>query len=85
MKKHFGKQVIERPRRGSRTARSAKAASYGRITQDSDGYDYEGLTQKNTLYDPSEEAKAQIKDIMAPFAKTITKGKFFLTVTNISE
>ena len=45
MKKHFGKQVIERPRRGSSTARSAKAASYGRITRDSDGYDYEGFTR----------------------------------------
>src|SRR5215472_15371027 len=45
MKPYFGKQVIERPRRGSRTALSAKARHYGRIADDGDGPEYEGFTR----------------------------------------
>jgi hypothetical protein len=40
----MGKCVIERPRRGSRTARSAKARHYGKIVEYNDGPDYDGLT-----------------------------------------
>jgi hypothetical protein len=39
----MGKCVIERPRRGSRTALSAKARHFGRIVQYADGPDYDGL------------------------------------------
>lgn len=45
LKPYFGKQVIERPRRGSRTALSAKARSYGRIVDYGDGPEYEGFTR----------------------------------------
>jgi len=41
----MGKCVIERPRRGSRTALSAKARSYGKIVEYDDGPDYDGLTR----------------------------------------
>ena len=41
----MGKCVIERPRRGSRTALSAKACRYGKILQYDDGPEYEGLTR----------------------------------------
>ena len=40
----MGKCVIERPRRGSRTAASAKARYYGEIVEYDDGPDYDGLT-----------------------------------------
>jgi len=40
----MGKCVIERPRRGSRTALSAKARHYGKIVEYDDGPDYDGLT-----------------------------------------
>jgi len=40
----MGKCVIERPRRGSKTALSAKARHYGKIIEYDDGPDYEGLT-----------------------------------------
>jgi len=41
----MGKCVIERPRRGSRTALSAKARDYGKIVHYEDGPEYEGLTR----------------------------------------
>jgi hypothetical protein len=41
----MGKCVIERPRRGSRTALSAKVRHYGKIVESDDGPDYEGLTR----------------------------------------
>jgi hypothetical protein len=41
----MGKCVIERPRRGSRTALSAKARHYGKFVEADDGPDYEGLTR----------------------------------------
>jgi hypothetical protein len=41
----MGKCVIERPRRGSRTALSAKARHYGRIVRYDDGLEYEGLSR----------------------------------------
>jgi YgiT-type zinc finger domain-containing protein len=40
----MGKCVIERPRRGSKTAVSTKARHYGRIVEYDDGRDYDGLT-----------------------------------------
>lgn len=43
MRPDMGKCVIERPRRGSRTALSAKARHYGKIVEYDDGPDYEGL------------------------------------------
>lgn len=45
MRPDMGKCVIERPRRGSRTALSAKARHYGRIVRYDDGLEYEGLTR----------------------------------------
>ena len=45
MRPDMGKCVIERPRRGSRTALSAKAGDYGKIVQHDDGPEYEGLTR----------------------------------------
>lgn len=45
MRSDMGKVVIESPRRGSRTACSAKARAYGKITRSDEGYDYEGLTR----------------------------------------
>ena len=45
MRPDMGKCVIERPRRGSRTALSAKARDYGKIVQHEDGPEYEGLTR----------------------------------------
>ena len=45
MRPDMGKCVIERPRRGSRTALSAKARHYGKIIEADDGPDYEGLTR----------------------------------------
>lgn len=44
MKKFFGQQIIEAPRHNS-DADSAKARHYGRITQDDEGYDYDGFTR----------------------------------------
>lgn len=44
MRHDFGKVVIERPRHNS-SARSLKARAFGKITQDSEGYDYDGLTK----------------------------------------
>ncbi|MBI4474010.1 MAG: hypothetical protein HY646_15180, partial [Acidobacteria bacterium] len=41
----MGKCVIERPRRGSKTALSAKARHYGKIIEYNDGPDYDGLTR----------------------------------------
>jgi hypothetical protein len=41
----MGKCVIERPRRGSKTALSAKARHYGKIVEYDDGPDYDGLTR----------------------------------------
>jgi hypothetical protein len=41
----MGKCVIERPRRGSRTALSAKARDYGKIVEYDDGLEYEGLSR----------------------------------------
>jgi hypothetical protein len=41
----MGKSDIERPRRGSRTALSAKARQDGRIVRYDDGLEYEGLTR----------------------------------------
>jgi hypothetical protein len=43
----------------------------------------EGKWQKDTKYELSDEAKAKIDEIKAPFAKKVDKGKFFLTVTKI--
>jgi hypothetical protein len=40
----MGNCVIERPRRGSKTALSAKARHYGKIVEYNDGPDYDGLT-----------------------------------------
>jgi hypothetical protein len=45
MRPDMGKCVIERPRRGSATALSAKARHYGKIVEYDDGPDYEGLTR----------------------------------------
>lgn len=45
MRPDMGKCVIERPRRGSRTALSAKVRHYGKIVEFIDGPDYEGLTR----------------------------------------
>jgi len=46
LKPYFGKQVIEAPRRGSRSATSAKARFYGRLECDpEDGWDYDGFTR----------------------------------------
>jgi hypothetical protein len=45
MKPDMGKCVIERPRRGSRTALSAKARRYGKIVHHEEGPEYEGLTR----------------------------------------
>ena len=45
MRPDMGKCVIERPRRGSRTARSAKARDYGKILHYVDGIEYEGPTR----------------------------------------
>src|SRR2546426_646543 len=44
MRPDMGKCVIERPRRGSKTALSAKARDYGKIVEYDDGPDYDGLT-----------------------------------------
>ena len=44
MRPDMGKCVIERPRRGSRTALSAKVRHYGKIVEYDDGPDYDGLT-----------------------------------------
>jgi hypothetical protein len=44
MRSDMGKVVTERPRSGSSNP-SAKARWYGRITQDADGYDYDGFTR----------------------------------------
>jgi len=41
----MGKCVIERPRRGSRTALSAKARRYGKFIHQDQGPEYEGLTR----------------------------------------
>src|SRR5436309_15646114 len=45
MRPDMGKCVTERPRRGSRTALSAKVRHYGKIIQYNDGPDYDGLTR----------------------------------------
>lgn len=45
MRPDMGKCVIERLRRGSRTALSAKARHYGKIIRHEDGLEYEGLTR----------------------------------------
>jgi len=45
MRPDMGKCVIERPRRGSRTALSAKARHYGRMVDCGDGPEYEGFTR----------------------------------------
>lgn len=45
MRHDMGKVVIERPRRGSKTANSAKARHYGKFTRDDDGIDYDGFTR----------------------------------------
>lgn len=45
MRNDMGRVVIERPRRGSRTADSAKVRHYGKIVHDEEGYDYEGFTR----------------------------------------
>jgi hypothetical protein len=45
MRPDMGKCVIERPRRGSRTALSAKARHYGKIVEYDDDPDYDGLTR----------------------------------------
>src|SRR5438477_4317049 len=45
MRPDMGKCVIERPRRGSRTALSAKVRHYGKIVEYDDGPDYDGLTR----------------------------------------
>ena len=44
MRPDMGKCVIERPRRGSRMALSAKARRYGKIVQHDDDPDYDGLS-----------------------------------------
>ena len=44
MRSDMGKCVIERPRNGSSNP-SAKAKWYGKITQDDEGYDYDGMTK----------------------------------------
>lgn len=44
MRHDMGKVIIERPRRGSRTAESAKASDYGRFVHDDEGIDYDGFT-----------------------------------------
>lgn len=44
MRPDLGKCVIERPRGGSRTAKSAKARHYGKFVTDADGIEYDGLT-----------------------------------------
>ena len=44
-----------------------------------------GKWQKNTVYELPDEAQAQIEAIKAPFAKKVAQGKFFLTVTKVSE
>lgn len=44
MRSDMGKCVIERPRNGSSNP-SAKARWYGKITQDDEGYDYDGMTK----------------------------------------
>jgi hypothetical protein len=43
MRPDFGKCVIERERRGS-SSRSAKARWYGKIVEDEDGFDYDGMS-----------------------------------------
>jgi hypothetical protein len=45
MRPDMGKCVIERPRRGSRTAMSAKVRHYGKIVEYDDGPEYDGLTR----------------------------------------
>src|ERR1051326_6394397 len=45
MRPDMGKCVIERPRRGSRTAQSGKTRHYGTIVEYDDGPDYDGLTR----------------------------------------
>jgi hypothetical protein len=44
LKKHFGKQIIEAPRRGSGDG-NVKARWFGKIIWTEDGWDYEGLTR----------------------------------------
>lgn len=73
MRKDFGKVVIERPRRGSRTARSAKARNYGTIWQDEEGYEYEGLTRlpvsrKQEGYNNKLGSKS-FSDLLGPLTK----------------
>lgn len=45
MRSDMGKVIIERPRSGSRSAKSAKARMYGRFIHDEDGLDYDGITR----------------------------------------
>ena len=45
----------------------------------------QGKWQKDTKYELTEEAQAQIETIKAPFAKKVEQGKWFLTVTKVSE
>lgn len=73
MRDDFGKVIIEAPRHGSGWARSAKARSYGRITQDSEGYDYDGLqhlpaTRKQEGYHKKLGDKS-FSDVLGPMRK----------------
>ena len=43
MRPDMGKCVIESPRAGHHSARSAKVRDYGKIIQDDEGYDYDGI------------------------------------------
>jgi len=68
----MGKVIIERPRSGSRSARSAKARDYGKVIQtEEDGYDYEGLThlpvsRKQEGYNKKLGDKS-FTDVLGPF------------------
>ena len=69
MRSDMGKCVIERPRSGSSNP-SAKARWYGKITQDDEGYDYDGMTKlpssrKQEAYHPKIGEK-NFTDVLGP-------------------
>ena len=45
----------------------------------------QGKWQKDTKYELTDEAKAQIDAIKAPFAKRVEQGKWVMTVTKVSD